>query len=225
MADPSSTPGHSRQTTVLVWVSVACLFAYAGWAAATGRARLDMLPWNLFLAWIPFLIGAGIRWLAARTSHGTGILVLPTALWLLFFPNAPYIVTDVIHLRDSPPEYLVGDALIIGAFAALGLALAVASLGTVHAVVRARLGRTVGWVFVGAVAVLSGLGVWIGRVVRWNSWDLFTDPSGRLDSLAGALANPMAHVRPITFGVVFGLGLVFLYAVARMFRRERQPGR
>ena len=222
MADTASTPLRIRQTAILVGASVAALVAYAGWTAATGRARLDMLPWNLFLAWIPFVIGAGIRWLAARSSHGRGLLVLPTALWLLFFPNAPYIVTDFIHLRESPPAYLVGDALIIGAFAALGLALAVVSLGTVHGVVRERLGRTVGGLFVGVVAVLSGLGVWIGRVVRWNSWDLFTDPSGRLDSLAGALANPMAHVRPITFGVVFGIGLVLLYAMSRVFRPGRQ---
>ncbi|NNE95817.1 MAG: DUF1361 domain-containing protein, partial [Acidimicrobiales bacterium] len=121
MTDTRSHSAPSRQTTVLGWASVVALAAFASWTAATGRSRIDMLPWNLFLAWVPFVIGVGIRRLAARTPHGTGILVLPTALWLLFFPNAPYIVTDLIHLRNSPPSYLVGDAVIIGVFAALGL--------------------------------------------------------------------------------------------------------
>jgi uncharacterized membrane protein len=192
------------------------------YTVATGTPRLGFLPWNLFLAWVPYVLSRAIGRLADRTTPGTGItLVLPIAVWLLFLPNAPYIVTDLIHLDLSPPGSVLTDAAFIVTFAALGLALAVASLGTVHEVVRERLGHVVGWAFVASAALLTGAGVWLGRVLRWNSWDLFTNPIGLLGTIGRGLASPTAHVRPITFSAAFGCALFFLYLRVR----TRSPNR
>ncbi len=212
-------PDPSR---AFAWVTVACLSVLAAYVAVTGTRRLGYLPWNLFLAWVPYVLGRAIGRLADRTQHGTGILVLPVGLWLLFFPNAPYIVTDLVHLTESPGRYVFVDAVLIVAFAALGLALAIVSLGNVHAVVRERLGQSVGWAFVASAGMLTGLGVWLGRVLRWNSWDLFTDPVVLLGTIGRGLASPTDYVRPLVFSAAFGCALLLLYLGARMFSSDRE---
>jgi uncharacterized membrane protein len=209
-------------TRALVWVTVACLSVLAVYVAATGTRRLGYLPWNLFLAWVPYVLGRAIHRLAERTQHGTGVLILPVGLWLLFFPNAPYIVTDLVHLTESPGRYVLVDGVLIVAFAGLGLALAITSLGAVHGVVRDRLGQSVGWAFVAAAGLLTGVGVWLGRVLRWNSWDLFTDPVGLLGTLGRGLASPTAYIRPLAFSAAFGGALLLLYLGARMLSPARR---
>lgn len=176
-----------------------------------GYAGYSFLLWNLFLAWIPYWLGLAIDRLASRSEHGTGLLVLPTALWLLFFPNAPYIVTDLVHLRGSEPRYLILDAVVIASFAALGMALGLLSLRRVHAIVARRLGERLGWAFVGSVFVLTGAGVWMGRVLRWNSWDVVTHPMPLLRRTFGSLLKPWDHLPSVTFTLLFALGLFLLY--------------
>lgn len=218
-----NVPGRRIDPTrALVWVTVACLAVLATYVSVTGTRRLGYLPWNLFLAWIPYVLGRVIRSVADRTQPGTGLLVLPVGLWLLFFPNAPYIVTDLVHLSESPGRYVLVDGVLIVAFAGLGLALAIASLGVVHGVVRERLGQSVGWAFVAAAGLLTGIGVWLGRVLRWNSWDLFTNPVGLLGTLGRGLASPTAYVRPLAFSAAFGCALLLLYLGARMLSPARR---
>ncbi len=220
--DGSSTVAwRTDPTHIFALVSLACLSLLASYMGLRGTTRLGFLPWNLFLAWVPYVLGMAIRQWADRTTRGTGSLVLPIAVWMLFFPNAPYIVTDLIHLDWSPPGYLFVEAFLIVAFAALGLALAVASLGSVHSVVRARLGRSVGWGFVASAGLLTGLGVWMGRVLRWNSWDVFTNPIGLLGTIGHGLTSPAAYIRPIAFSAAFGCALIVLYIVARTLSPDR----
>ena len=203
-------------TDRLVLLTVAAGGALLARSLLIGHVGYRFLAWNLFLAWIPYVLGLGIHRLASRTEHGTGILVLPTALWLLFFPNAPYIVTDFVHLRGSAPGFLLLDAWVIAAFAALGVALGLLSLHRVHVVVARRLGERLGWAFVGATLLLTGAGVWMGRVLRWNSWDVFTDPRPLVARILDALSAPWHHLHAVGFTALFALGL---FAVYRYFLR------
>lgn len=193
----------------------------------TGSLNHTFLVWNLFLAWIPYCLGVGIDRLASWTEPGTGILVLPTALWLLFFPNAPYIVTDLVHLRRAAPEHLVLNGLLIASFATLGMALGLLSLRRVHAIVARRLGARTGWAFVGAVFLLTGAGVWMGRVLRWNSWDLATNPVAMLRRTVDVLLAPWNHLHAVGFTLLFAVGLFVLYQrlVVRSRVRVRAPRR
>jgi uncharacterized membrane protein len=212
-------------TDRLVLLTVAAGGALVARSLLIGYVGYRFLAWNLFLAWIPYALGLGIHRLASRTEHGTGILVLPTALWLLFLPNAPYIVTDFVHLRGSAPELLVVDALVIAAFAALGVALGLLSLHRVHAVVARRLGERLGWAFVGGTLLLTGAGVWMGRVLRWNSWDVFTDPKPLLARTLDALSAPWDHPHAVGFTALFALGLLVVYRYVLQGTRARVPVR
>ncbi|MEJ7659093.1 MAG: DUF1361 domain-containing protein [Hymenobacter sp.] len=111
----------------------------------TGRLQFAFLLWNLFLAAIPFGLSAALT-LAARPP-GARLLLPVGAVWLLFFPNAPYLVTDLFHLERRVGVPYWYDLALIMSCAWNGLMLAFASLLDMHTLVRQRLGLSAGWGF------------------------------------------------------------------------------
>jgi uncharacterized membrane protein len=173
-----------------------------GSALSIGQALVFVfLVWNLFLAWIPYLGSLWAAYLRQRHPHRWWYLLVPGVLWLAFFPNAPYIVTDFLHLQERAPIPFWYDVGMLMVFAWTGLFLAVFSLRTMHRLVKSLLGGLAGWLFVLGSLGLGGLGVYIGRFLRWNSWDLLLHPRGVLADVAIRLANPWDY--PGTLGVTF----------------------
>jgi uncharacterized membrane protein len=176
-----------------------------------GRLDYRFLVWNLILAWIPLMLAL---FAYDRYRRGTSVIRLVPALvlWLLFLPNAPYIVTDFVHLSAMPSTPLWFDGVEVSAFAWTGILLGFVSLYLVHAVARHRFGAQAGWSGVLAVLGLVSAGVYLGRVKRWNSWDLLTQPSRRLAQL-----QLHSHlVDPASLGRAFAatLGMTVLLALA-----------
>src|SRR5437867_7878844 len=134
----------------------------------TGSGNFRYLIWNLFLAWIPFALAVFVydRW--RRRRDGLPLLVLG-GLWVLFFPNAPYIATDFVHLQHDPLSPYWYDAVTIAAFAWMGVLLGFASLYLMQTVVRQALGPVAGWVFAVLAIGLGSLGIYLGRFLRLNS--------------------------------------------------------
>jgi uncharacterized membrane protein len=200
---------------VLVALSVAVVGLVAFRVAYTGSLLHAPLVWNLFLAWIPFALALVVYDRAERNR--TGSVVVAAALWLLFFPNAPYVVTDFVHLEGSQGRAWWYDLVLIGTVATTGLLLGCVSLYLVHVVVRRAAGAVVGWAFVGAALSLTSLGVYLGRFWRWNSWDAVVRPWSVAQRLAHAAADP--HPRSIAFMVVFTLFLGAAYGAFYGFAR------
>ncbi len=139
----------------------------------TGDAYYRFLIWNLMLAWVPLLFAiAAYSRARRRVDLSVGVLLVP---WLLFFPNAPYLLTDFIHLGEGPAP-LWYDALMLSAFAWTGLLLGFASLYLVQMILRRALGGTVAWAGVVCALCLASLGVYVGRFIRFNSWDALLHP-------------------------------------------------
>ena len=129
----------------------------------TGNSQFVSIIWNLFLAWIPFVISLyvyeGYRRRAAALSLWAGGL-----LWLVFFPNAPYIVTDLKYLRTWTGAPIWYDAILLSAAAGAGLLLGFASLYVMQTVIRRALGTLSAWLFVVGVLGLSFFGVYFGCI-------------------------------------------------------------
>jgi uncharacterized membrane protein len=168
--------------------------------------------WNLFLAWIPFGLALLIYDRHRRGARLVQLLVLGL-LWLLFFPNAPYIVTDVRYLTDMTGKAFWYEGLLIGTAASTGLLLGFMSLYLIQAIVRRVAGARYAWLFVLVALALSSVGVYLGRVLRWNSWDIFVRPGSLLGELAGVLVDPLAHPRPIAITILFTSFLLASYAI------------
>ena len=163
------------------------------------------LVWNLFLAWLPLLFAA----LAYRFRQRVLRLLFFSGLWLLFLPNAPYIITDLMHLSYIPGLPAWYDAIMVFSFALTGLLLGFVSLFVMQMMVRRRFGWQLGWLFVAIMSGLSGLGVYIGRFLRWNSWDIFTDPLTLLQSLL----NPDLFLKAFVVTALMSLISIFAYVI------------
>ncbi len=169
--------------------------------------------WNLFLAWIPLFVSLLIEKAQRRDGH-PAFLVLLAAIWLLFFPNAPYIITDFIHLTEggggSAPLWF--DVLLIASFAWTGLLLGFVSLNRVQRLITAAAGELVGWLSAAAALVLASFGIYIGRFEVRNSWDIVLQPGLLLRDTWHQLTSPALY--PRTLGVTFSYAIFLMLAYA-----------
>src|SRR6185503_20161926 len=133
----------------------------------TGQLTYAFIAWNLFLAWIPFAISQRITGVTNRWK----ILLLFSA-WLLFLPNAPYIITDFLHLKERPPIPYWFDVLLLFSAALNGLLLGLVSLFTIEGFLAKRYGNRISALLILCSFFLCAFGIYIGRYLRWNSWDI-----------------------------------------------------
>ena len=160
----------------LLAASVLCVGLLELRIRETGDGFYRFLVWNLFLAWVPLVL-AGAAY--ARSRRGVDPLTAALLVaWLVFFPNAPYLLTDFIHLTQGPAP-LWYDALMLSAFAWTGLLLGFSSLYLVQLILRRAFGVAVSWFGVFCSLALASIGVYIGRFVRLNSWDVLLHPRQR----------------------------------------------
>ena len=157
------------------------------------------LAWNLFLAWIPLLLAL---WLvAAYRSRSSAIeLFVLGALWLLFLPNAPYLLTDFIHIGE---RHRMFDTILFGSFAFTGLALGFASLLLVQLVVTRAAGALLGWVTAVGSLFVASIGIYLGRELRFNSWDAWQQPQRLLEVVQARAGDPFGNPRMLGFVVAF----------------------
>jgi uncharacterized membrane protein len=205
---------------VLVALSALVVGLVAFRIVYTQSAEHSALLWNLVLAWVPL----GLALLVYdRAEQGRRLgAVVAAAMWLLFFPNAPYIVTDFVHLRGSEGRAYWFDLVLIATVATTGLLLGFVSLYLVHVVVRRAAGAAAGWAFVTVALALSSLGVYLGRVWRWNSWDALLRPWSVVEQLARAIASP--EPRPVAFMLAFTLFLGATYCAFYALARAGERG-
>lgn len=199
----------SQQLLSAALASGLALTLLAGRVLRTESGSFGFLLWNLVLAWIPWL--ASLVCLVWRGPFRW--LWFP--IWLLFFPNAPYLVTDFVHLRSRPPVPVWYDVGMLAAFAWAGLVLGVTSLRAMHGRVETQLGRALGWVFVASVAVLSGFGIFLGRVLRKNSWDVLVEPWDLAHQIGVRLLHPLEHFHAWIVAFLFGGLILVVYSAFR----------
>jgi uncharacterized membrane protein len=211
--------GSRRRLLTILGLFAGSLFCIALVAVRnhyTGDADFRYLIWNLFLAWIPFALAVFVydRW--RRRGAGLTLFALG-ALWLLFFPNAPYIATDFVHLdRGSAAPYWY-DAVTIAAFAWMGVLLGFASLYLMQTVVRQWRGELAGWIFAVVAIGLGSLGIYLGRFLRLNSWDAVEHPSVLPRILHAVARDPFAYQEAIAVTLLFTFALMFAYFLLYSF--------
>lgn len=164
------------------------------------------LAWNLFLAWIPFA-------LSQRLSHINNRLkiLFITALWLLFLPNAPYIITDFLHLKQRIPIPYWYDILLLFSAALNGLLLGLSSLLTVEKFLLKRYGSKISGIIILCSFFLCAFGIYIGRYLRWNSWDIIVNPGSVTGNILDRVFNPFDHFGTWAVTGLFGSFFYVMY--------------
>ncbi|MEO7993392.1 MAG: DUF1361 domain-containing protein [bacterium] len=186
--------------------------------------QFAFLVWNLLLAWFPFVFAlmAADYWNPVKPKPLKGWFAL--IAWLLAFPNAPYIVTDFIHMKYAHGAPWWFDVAMLLTFSGTGIVLGLASLYIVHCVVAEQLGARMGWLFASGSMLLCGFGIYLGRFLRWNSWDVLTNPLGLVYDIAVRLVFPQDHVWTMAVSLIFGtlLGLMYLALYAFTLLEPKQ---
>jgi uncharacterized membrane protein len=171
--------------------------------------KYDFIGLNLFLAWVPLGLAYGIS-LSARTSARWFALAGLGVLWILFLPNAPYLVTDLEHLQEGVG--LVNVAL-LSLLALNGVLLGVKSVQLFQRTVDQLFGPAVGWRAVQVVAVLTSVGIYLGRVLRWNSWTVLHDPEILARALLRSPSEPGRAAFALLTTVLASLAFLLIYRV------------
>ncbi|MBL0145046.1 MAG: DUF1361 domain-containing protein [Chitinophagaceae bacterium] len=182
---------------VRVWYTNSMLYVFLGW--------------NIFLAFIPYWISGLLR----KTNYPNWMKGIFFGTWLLFFPNALYIITDLIHLKRETIVPVWFDATIIFSSAILGLIVAFISLYRVEEFLRLKLNRNKINIAIPFLLFLGSFGVYLGRFLRWNSWDILQNPIGLISTITNRFIFPLQHLR--TCGLTFMLTTLFylLYLVIK----------
>ena len=188
--------------------SVALVFARI---ISTGNIRYAFLVWNLFLAWLPLVFALLACEKFQSTSARNWRFLGLAGAWLLFFPNAPYIFTDLIHLTTRFYGHFWVDLMLILLCALTGLVLGFVSLYLMQSVVERMLGRPASWAFIAAVAALSGFGIYLGRFMRFNSWDVLFRPVELYRGIGNWVTGPLADLHSLAFPLLFATFLFITY--------------
>jgi len=207
-------PGTQYIASLLVATVVSC--ALLGTDAALYRVNIPWyMAWNLFLAWVPFLLALGLVHYVRHHAWSEWLPTLLTVVWLAFLPNSFYMVSDFIHLSEiADSSQLLFSAVMFTAFIATGVVLGISSLYLVHRELKKRLPPRFAALSVAGIMLICSIAIYIGRDLRWNTWDLLVDPAGMLFDVSMRLMNPSNYGAILAVAAPFFVLLCTLYAVA-----------
>jgi uncharacterized membrane protein len=177
---------------------------------------LLFLVWNLFLAIVPFAMSTVM---ISSTKMHTLTLVASFSVWLLFLPNAPYIVTDLLHLLNTNQHYLWLDILVILSFAFNGLILFFLSISDMEKLLRHYLKRKFILPILLTIFGLSAFGVYLGRFLRYNSWEILNNPINILSDMFRLIFEP--NIEAWVFTLTFASFLAISYWLLKAFSNSK----
>lgn len=180
------------------------------------------MVWNLFLAWLPMLFMVGLLRLLRTTAWSSWRGIAVSLLWLCFLPNSFYMVSDYIHLADAPRVDILYDAVMLTSFVITGLLLGYCSLYLFHLELRKRVAPALAARCIAFILFLCSFAIYLGRDLRWNSWDILVHPAGILFDISDRLIDPAGHpqmlVTVFSFYILLGMLYVVVWDVVEALR-------
>lgn len=184
---------------------------------ASGSLRYWFLTWNLFLAWVPLLLSFWLIKLLRNYRWSSWQAILVTLSWIFFLPNSFYIVTDFIHIHDTKEVSILFDVVIISIFSFTGFLLGFVSLAAVHKELNTRFKKDLATKIILAVILSSSFAIYLGRYLRWNSWDVVSNPFGLIYDITGRFVSPSDYPSTFATTAMFFVMISTFYFCTRLF--------
>ena len=195
-------------TFLLIMMTVFC-FSLSVFRYYISETRVFFfLNWNLFLAWIPFLISSFLVIFKIRSKWSLAVSI---TVWIVFFPNSPYILTDLFHLRSRNSVPVWYDLIVILSYAWTGLFCGFMSLLDIEKLLSDYFKKAGISIITVSFLFLSSFGVYLGRFLRWNSWDVLSNPFGLFNDILMRIVYPLDHTTTWGVTVLMGVMLNFMY--------------
>jgi uncharacterized membrane protein len=202
---------NKRLNNLLFIFGFFCLFLSLIRVKLTTSIFLMFLIWNLFLAIIPFFITCYLKTRNLfENKFKNGLIIL---IWLLFLPNSFYIITDFVHLSLSNSYTFWYDLLLISSYASLGFLLGIISLQDFENSLSKKFNSSVSSILLFVISILSGFGIYLGRILRYNSWDILKNPI----DLFTDLFEVFITLESIGFSILFGCFIYFIFRISKYF--------
>lgn len=181
------------------------------------------MDWNLFLSWIPLVVAFLTNILTKKFGRIRVTVIMLSILWLAFFPNAPYMITDLAHLSvDYQRDLTWHDTIMLFLYAEVSLFNGLVSLYWIHQSWKEVFSRSYTNFFLIASLPLAGFGVYLGRVRRMNSWDIIHEPYKILDNLLQSLMDRTALLFSLEVGILLGMLYLVLWGIIRFRVRYKK---
>lgn len=216
---------RTRVALALTLASASSVGLFFAGAIRNHSMSFSYLMWNLFLAWLPLVFTVFLERILRRKLWSSWPALALTALWLIFLPNSFYMISDFIHIQEVQRVDLLYDVIMMTSFIFNGVILGYLSMYCVHRQLGERLRPRNTNIIIGLTFLLCSFAIYLGRDLRWNSWDVLVNPGGILIDLSDRFLNPTAY--PLMFTTTFGFMVllssfyVVLWQVARALRNQR----
>tara|TARA_A100000171_G_C2106678_1_gene132677 strand:+ start:205 stop:870 length:666 start_codon:yes stop_codon:yes gene_type:complete len=202
-----------KTVSILTLCCLVSLFLLMVRLKITHSFFLLFLVWNLFLAMLPFCISF---YLQQQENLKKWQLLGWSFLWLLFLPNAPYIVTDLIHLKLNDGLIVLVDFVVITSFAIAGLLFYLTSVRDMEVLFQRNFSKKLKTIFFTMLPFLCGFGIYLGRFLRFNSWDIIQDPASLVVTVAKIIIFPASNW--FAWAVTLGFGF-FLWILIKGYKK------
>jgi len=199
--------------TLLQWMLIATAFSLSLLAIRivnTGRLSYGFLAWNLFLAFVPYFIS---EWLGSHPQMLISRIKLLSLVftWILFMPNSFYILTDLFHLNNMSKGDSWYDLTLILSFAWNGILFGILSIHKMEILLKKATGTFVSGFIICVVMWLNAFGIYIGRFLRFNSWDIFVNPLSLISEIVNIIVNPFDYRYVWAMSFCFAIFMTILY--------------
>lgn len=188
------------------------------------KGTMIFLIWNLILAWIPYIASLALQPIYKKSKSKIMIFFI-LMIWLFFFPNAPYIITDFVHLKKRIGLPFWYDITLLFSLAGIGLMLGLLSLLKVEKFLMGHLATWKAKLISLSTIPLCGLGIWIGRYQRWNTWDIITRPEMLLMDIYLQMKDPITNIDTLGLSIVITIMLLFSYLFLQSFIYQTDIGK
>lgn len=215
---------YARLGISLIVSSVVSGVLYLAGVWANHDTAFGYLIWNLCLAWLPLFLVLWLTKILKTQLWSNWLPLIVTICWLVFLPNSFYMISDYVHLQEVQRVDLLYDVVMFTSFIFNGALLGFISLYLVHNELLKRLSRRSSASLIALVILMCSFAIYIGRDLRWNTWDLLTQTTALLFDVSDRFLHPLGHPQALTTTVSFFVLLSSLYAVgwyiARVLRQR-----
>jgi uncharacterized membrane protein len=191
----------------------------------TGTTRYSFIPWNLALAWISLSLGVSLVRSLRKNRWSSGRNVTLSLLWLAFLPNAWYVLTDFIHVFPNGEISQLYDIVLISLLVFVGFVLGFASLFLIHRELLRRFNQRKSYLLIEGAIFIASFAIYLGRDLRWNTWDVITNPGSVVLNVSDQFVDPLGHPRALNVTLLFFVILSLIYFAFWIVSQPTRPGR
>ena len=189
----------------------------------TYKTQYWFMFWNLLLAWTPVVFAYLLSKRLKKQSWFEPMPMLLSFLWLGFLPNSFYLMSDLIHLQSTGDIGILFDVVLFLSFIWNGLLAGFISLIMVHKELVKRRTTNFSAGIIGFVILLNSFAVYLGRSLRWNTWDLLVNPAGLLFDVSERIINPLSYPQAIVTTLTFTMLIGSIYLVIWSLIQQLNP--